>query len=228
MCAFLNKYLYPFGGYVEKICFRISCLRGRSSSSSPPGFVREDEKLVNTVPVVCFCRFWRNCLSSVQRYRIRYSPPAQRWIFLVIQELWFLDYFFILVQLYSNQGVSCRNIGQEQLRVKQSFSARMTIKNSLFGFNSNGLLNHGKEGKTRYYVIQCRFSEFLIQLCIKKTLFWGSVQKYYYYVQKYCLFWGPCRNITIQEPGGAGFSCRAIFGVCADIFIFGEIFTSGD
>ena len=52
------------------------------------------------------------------------------------------------------------------------------------------------------------------------------MQKYYYYVQKYCLFWGPCRNITIQEPGGAGFSCRAIFGVCADIFIFGEIFTS--
>ena len=60
----------------------------------------------------------------------------------------------------------------------------------------------------------------------KKRFFWGSVQKYYYYVQKYCLFWGPCRNITIQEPGEAGFSCRAIFGVCADIFIFGEIFTS--
>ena len=60
----------------------------------------------------------------------------------------------------------------------------------------------------------------------KKRFFCGSVQKYYYYVQKYCLFWGPCRNITIQEPGEAGFSCRAIFGVCADIFIFGEIFTS--
>ena len=26
----------------------------------------------------------------------------------------------------------------------------------------------------------------------------------------------------------AGFSCRAIFGVCADIFIFGEIFTSAE
>jgi len=51
--------------------------------------------------------------------------------------------------------------------VKQSCGARQTIKNSLFGFNSNGPLNHGKEGKTRYYVIQCRFSEFLIQLCIK-------------------------------------------------------------
>ena len=60
----------------------------------------------------------------------------------------------------------------------------------------------------------------------KKTLFFGPEQKYYYFVQKNCIFWGPCRNITIQEPGGAGFSCRAIFGVCADIFIFGEIFTS--
>ena len=59
-----------FGGYVEIICFRSSCRRGRSSSFSPPGFVREDEKLVNTVPVVCFCRFWRNCLPSVQWYRI--------------------------------------------------------------------------------------------------------------------------------------------------------------
>ena len=100
------------------------------------------------------------------------------------------------MQLYSNQGVSCRNIGQEQLRVKQSFSARMTIKNSLFGFNSNGLLNHGKEGKTRYYVIQCRFSEFLIQLCIKNAFF-GV----------------PCRNITTM--------CRniAFFGVRAEILL---------
>ena len=50
-----------------------------------------------------------------------------------------LDFLF-LVQLYLNQGVLCRNIGQEQLRVKQSFSARKTTKNSLFRFNSNGLL----------------------------------------------------------------------------------------
>ena len=122
-------------------------------------------------------------------YTLLLPSWSQRWIFLVIQEPGFLDYFFILVQLYSNQGVSCRNIGQEQLRVKQSFSAQMTIKNSLFGFNSNGLLNHGKEGKTRYYVIQCRFSEFLIQLCIK-NLFFGV----------------PCRNI-------------AFFGVRAEILL---------
>ena len=100
------------------------------------------------------------------------------------------------MQLYLNQGVLCRNIGQEQLRVKQSFSARMTIKNSLFGFNSNGLLNHGKEGKTRYYVIHCRFSESLIQLCIKNASFLG-----------------PCRNITTM--------CRkiAFFGVRAEILL---------
>ena len=33
---------------------------------------------------------------------------------------------------------------------------------------SNG---HGKAGQTMYYVIQCRFSEFLFQLCIKKKRF---------------------------------------------------------
>ena len=36
------------------ICFRSSCRRGRCSSSSLPGFVREDIYFVNTVPVVCF------------------------------------------------------------------------------------------------------------------------------------------------------------------------------
>ena len=67
---------------------------------------------------------------------------------LSMDSLSLLDFLF-LVQLYSNQGVSCRNIGQEQLRVTQSCGARQTMKNTLFGFNLNGPLNHGKEGKTR-------------------------------------------------------------------------------
>jgi len=48
-----------------------------------------------------------------------------------------------------------------------------------------------------YYVIQCRFSEFLIQLCIKKNTFLG----------------GPCRNITTM--------CRkiAFFWVRAEILL---------
>ena len=77
-----------------------------------------------------------------------------------------------------------------------------------------------------YYVIQCRFSEFLIQLCIENAFFFRSVQKYYYHVQKNCLFLGSCRNITIQGQGVPGFSCRAIFGVREYILIFGEIYTS--
>ena len=36
------------------IYFRSSCCKGRSSSSSLPGIVRDDINLVNTVPVVCF------------------------------------------------------------------------------------------------------------------------------------------------------------------------------
>merc|ERR1719458_1283117 len=75
-----------------------------------------------------------------------------------------------------------------------------------------------KSWKRRQNKVLCRFSEFLIQLCIKirfflvraeilllcaeKLPFLGSVQKYYYpgtrcpwsLVQDH--FWGPCRNIN--------------------------------
>ena len=47
--------------------------------------------------------------------------------------------------------------------------------------------------------------------------FLGSVQKYYYYVQKYCLFWAFCRNITGQRA--PGIPCRAIFGACEEILV---------
>ena len=79
-----------------------------------------------------------------------------------------------------------------------------------------------------YYVIQCRFSDFLVQLCIENAFFFRSVQKYYYHVQKNCLFLGSCRNITIQGQGVPGVSCRAIFGVREEILIFGDIYTSGE
>ena len=58
----------------------------------------------------------------------------------------------------------------------------------------------------------------------KKRFFWGSVQKYYYYVQKYCLFWGPCRNITIQEPGGGWILVQGHFwGMCRYIHFWRNI-----
>ena len=66
-------------------------------------------------------------------------------------------------------------------------------------------------------------ASFLFNCAYKNAFLWARVE-----ILLLCaFFWGTCRNITIQEPGGAGFSCRAIFGVCADIFVFGEIFTSG-
>ena len=46
------------------------------------------------------------------------------------------------------------------------------------------------------------------------------MQKYYCYVQKNRLFWASCRNITGQDPGAPGFSCRAIFGVGQEILVF--------
>ena len=83
--------------------------------------------------------------------------------------------------------------------------------------NSNGPLNRGKEGKTMFYLIKCRFSKFLVQLCIKNAFLWaraeilllcaeklhflGSVQKYYYpgtrggWILVQGHFWGMCRYI---------------------------------
>ena len=77
-----------------------------------------------------------------------------------------------------------------------------------------------------YYVIQCRFSEFLIQLCIKKTLFWGVRAEILLPCAEKLPFLGPCRNITIQGQGVPGVPCRAIFRGREEILIFGEIFTS--
>ena len=39
-------------------------------------------------------------------------------------------------------------------------------------------------------------------------------------MQKNRLFWASCRNITGQEPGAPGFSCRANFGVREEILVF--------
>ena len=60
-----------------------------------------------------------------------------------------------------------------------------------------------------YQIIQCRFHEFLLQLCRENAFFWD-----------------PCRNITTRSQCMTGFLCRAIFRVRAEILIFGEIYTS--
>ena len=54
------------------------------------------------------------------------------------------------------------------------------------------------------------------QVSYSIVLFIEPEQIYYYCV----LFWGPCKNITDQEPGGAGVSCRTIFRVCEERLIF--------
>ena len=80
-----------------------------------------------------------------------------------------------------------------------------------------------------YYVIQCRFSEFLFQLCIKNAFFLGPCRNITTMCRKIAFFLGPCRNITIQGHQGQGVPgvpCRAIFSGREEILIFGEIFTS--
>ena len=54
----------------------------------------------------------------------------------------------------------------------------------------------------------------------------GSVQKYYYYVQKYCLFWASCRNITGQEPWLLESHTGPFLGRVKKYWFLGEIITS--
>ena len=89
------------------------------------------------------------------------------------------------------------------------------------------MVPYGKEGKTRFYVIQCRFSEFLIQLCIKTHVFLVPAEILLLCAEKLPLL------ESVQKYSYPGIRCpwilvqRAILGVCAEILIFGEIFTSG-
>ena len=67
-----------------------------------------------------------------------------------------------------------------------------------------------------YYMISCKFSEFPFELCRKRA----------FNRAKKALFLESCKNITIRLPFKAGFLCRAVFRGCAEIEIFGDIFTS--
>ena len=63
-------------------------------------------------------------------------------------------------------------------------------------------------------------ASFLLNCARKKHFFGGFVQKCHF-------FWGLCRNITVPSYCTSGVLCRAFFRGCAEILIFGEIFTSG-
>ena len=133
-----------------------------------------------------------------------------------------LDFLF-LVQLYSNQGVSCRNIGQEQLRVKQSCGARQTLKYDLdpmICIRQMLLKWSLKSWKRRQNRVLCRFSEFLIQLCIKNTFFGVPCRNITTMCRNIAFFGVRAEILLTWDQGVPGFSCRAIFGVCEEILIF--------
>ena len=90
------------------------------------------------------------------------------------------------VQKYSDQGVSCKNIGQlNHLENLQRYYEIMACPMGAMFIErkSNGPLNHKIEGNTMYYMISCKFSEFPFELCrkrafnrAKKALFWSRAK----------------------------------------------------
>ena len=127
---------------------------------------------------------------------------CQRWIFLFSWRCAPPTDFFIFVQKYSIWGVSCRNI---HIMV---YCAEILVR-------CRYMLHENEANQW----ITCRFSEFLIELCKKKHFFGGFVQNYHF-------FGGLCRNITVPSYCTSGVLCRAFFRGCAEILIFGEIFSS--
>ena len=102
-------------------------------------------------------------------------------------EIFKLGFF---VQIYSNQSVSCRNIGQVPLRVCQSCAAdyldrtkpNQTMMDALFIIFQVPLIN--KNGtKSMHCIIR---GKFVISPCRKSALFWIHavillfMQKYYH------------------------------------------------
>ena len=74
-----------------------------------------------------------------------------------------------------------------------------------------------------YYVIQCRFSEFLIQLCIENAFVLCPCRYITTMCSKIAFFLVRAEIFLSLVPG---VSCRAIFWVREEIQIFGDIFTS--
>ena len=71
-----------------------------------------------------------------------------------------------------------------------------------------------------YYVIQCRFSEFLIQLCTKNAFSLGPCRNITTMCRKIAFFGVRAEILLAWDQGVPGFSCRAIFGVREEILIF--------
>ena len=114
-------------------------------------------------------------------------------------------------------GVSCRNIGQEQLRVTQTWKCRQNIEIcyivQTWKWRQNIEICYIVQIWRVPYSIVHRNNIFfgvradILLLCAEKLPFLGFVQKYF------C----PLRS---RYQGVPGFPCRAIFGVCEEILFF--------
>ena len=70
------------------------------------------------------------------------------------------------------------------------------------------------------YVIQCRFREFLIQLCKKNVFVLGPGRNITTMCRKIAFLGVRAEILLTWDQGVPGFLCRAIFGVREEILIF--------
>ena len=128
------------------------------------------------------------------------------------------------VQKYSVLSVPCRHFHILVYCAKILVRYRYMLHghhNLLFGFDQclwNASLSHGKMRQNNE--LHADLASFLLNCARKKHFLGGFVQKCHF-------FWGLCRNITVPSYCTSGVLCRAFFRGCAEILIFGEIFTSG-
>ena len=170
-----------------------------------------------------------SCFSSLG-FRVAWPSCAQRWIFL-LKPCWArrLDFFRAeifnfecSVQKFSYFGVLCKNIGQVSLHVTRP--SRLTIwiwPMSLECFLKPWKMRQNNE-------LHADLASFLFN-CARKNAFWGvraEILLFLGFVKKYYFFGGSCRSITVPSYCTSKVLFRALFRGCAEMLVWGEIFTS--
>ena len=166
------------------------------------------------------CQKWSGIGHKVWVQIFRDAPgmtKEQRWIFLLIPVPEVPGLFSFSRAVIFKSGVSCRNIGQEQLRVTQTWKCRQNIEIcyivQTWKWRQNIEICYIVQIWRVSYSIVHRNNIFfgvradILLLCAEKLPFLGFVQKYY------C----PLRS---RYQGGTWIPVHGHFWVCEEILVF--------